>query len=254
LLIRPFVNNAFGSAVAVSGDIVVVGAPYEDSSATGVSGNQNDNSASFSGAAYVFARSGSTWAQLAYLKASNTGASDWFGCAVAVSGGSVVVGAHNEGSNATGVGGNQADNSAAQAGATYVFALPAQEFWRQTWFGSPANSGNGADFHDYDRDGLVNLLEWACNLDPTTASTRQETTVLNGAILKYTYTRSVAAVTAGALFGVEWSDTLAAGSWSASEVTQTVLSDNGTLQQVQATLPAGSTGHLFVRLKVTGPP
>ena len=46
-----------------------------------------------------------------YLKASNTGADDWFGRAVAVSGDTVVVGAYREDSNATGVNGYQADNS-----------------------------------------------------------------------------------------------------------------------------------------------
>jgi hypothetical protein len=40
--------------VAVSGDTVVVGAHVEDSAATGVNGNQNDNSATSAGAAYVF--------------------------------------------------------------------------------------------------------------------------------------------------------------------------------------------------------
>jgi hypothetical protein len=40
--------------VAVSGDTLVVGAYREDSSATGVNGNQADNSASDAGAAYVF--------------------------------------------------------------------------------------------------------------------------------------------------------------------------------------------------------
>ena len=59
--------------MAVSGDTVVVGAHGEDSNATGVNGNQADNSASDSGAAYVFVRSGTTWSQQAYLKASNTG-------------------------------------------------------------------------------------------------------------------------------------------------------------------------------------
>ena len=81
------------SSVAVSGDTVVVGAYGEDSNATGVDGNQTDNSARNSGAAYVFARSGTTWTQQAYLKASNTGAADWFGQSVAVSGDTVVVGA-----------------------------------------------------------------------------------------------------------------------------------------------------------------
>ena len=66
-------DDSFGSSVAVSGDTVVVGACYEDSNATGVNGNQSNNSATDSGAAYVFVRSGTTWSQQAYLKASNTG-------------------------------------------------------------------------------------------------------------------------------------------------------------------------------------
>jgi hypothetical protein len=62
--------------------------------------------------------------QQAYLKASNTGAGDWFGDFVAISGDTVVVGAIREASNATGVNGNQGDNSAARAGAVYVFTSP----------------------------------------------------------------------------------------------------------------------------------
>ena len=64
-------------------------------------------------------------AQQAYLKASNTGANDRFGLSVAVSGDTVVVGASDEDSNATGVNGNQADNSASGSGATYVFTTAA---------------------------------------------------------------------------------------------------------------------------------
>jgi hypothetical protein len=107
--------------VAVSGDTVVVGAPYEDSSAVGVNGNQADNSASYSGAAYVFVRSGGVWSQQAYLKASNTETEDLFGQSVAVSSDTVVVGAPGEDSSAVGVNGNQADNSALSAGAVYLF-------------------------------------------------------------------------------------------------------------------------------------
>ncbi len=80
-----------------------------------------------------------TWTQQAYLKASNTGAGDLFGYSVAVAGDTIVVGAYGEGSNATGVGGNQADDSATNAGAAYVFfgAAPAPTV---TWFG---NTGAG---------------------------------------------------------------------------------------------------------------
>ena len=110
-------SDFFGGAVAISGDTVVVGAFDEDSAA-------RDNAAD-SGAAYVFARSGTIWTQQAYLKASNTGASDSFVIA-AISGDTVVIGAYGEDSAATGVNGNQASNGAIDSGAAYVFnGLPA---------------------------------------------------------------------------------------------------------------------------------
>jgi hypothetical protein len=116
--------------VALSGDTIVVGASDEDSSASGVNGNQGNNSAFAAGAAYVFARTGTNWAQQAYLKASNPGGGiqdvsfgDSFGFSVAVSGNNLVVGAVAEDSNATGVNGNPADNSTAAAGAAYVFTI-----------------------------------------------------------------------------------------------------------------------------------
>jgi CSLREA domain-containing protein len=114
-------SDGFGWSVAVAGDTVVVGALYEDSNATGVNGDQTNNSSTDSGAAYAFVRSGTTWSQQAYLKASNTGADDWFGTSVAVAGDTVVVGANLEASNATGVNGDQTNNSAGASGAVYVF-------------------------------------------------------------------------------------------------------------------------------------
>ena len=86
----------FGSSVALSGDTLVVGAPYEDSNATGVDGNQANNLAIDSGAVYVFVRSGDWWYQQAYLKASNTDADDQFGSSLALSGDTLVVGAPDE--------------------------------------------------------------------------------------------------------------------------------------------------------------
>jgi len=110
-------GDAFGISVAVSGDTVVVGAIGESSNATGVNGDQTDNSAPGAGAAYVFVRSGTVWTQQAYLKASNTDQHDFFGYSAAVSGATAVVGAIRESSNATGVNGSQTDNSALAAGA-----------------------------------------------------------------------------------------------------------------------------------------
>jgi hypothetical protein len=61
--------------------------------------------------------------QQAYLKASNTGGGDEFGRSVALSanGSTLAVVADVEASAATGIGGNQADNSASGSGAIYVF-------------------------------------------------------------------------------------------------------------------------------------
>jgi hypothetical protein len=100
---------------------VVVGAYSEDSSATGIGGNQNNDLSPNSGAAYVFTRSASIWSQQAYVKASNTNTGDTFGWAVSVSGNTVVATGYQERSAATGVDGDQADNNAPNAGAAYVF-------------------------------------------------------------------------------------------------------------------------------------
>jgi hypothetical protein len=117
-------GDFFGISVAVSGDTAVVGAYGEDSNATGIDGDQGDNSAFHSGAAYVFVRDGAAWTQQAYLKASNTETSDFFGYSLAVSGDTVVAGAYLEDSNATGIDGDQSDNSALDSGAVYVFVSP----------------------------------------------------------------------------------------------------------------------------------
>jgi hypothetical protein len=128
--------------VAVSGDILAVGTTFEDSSATGINGDQDDNSASLAGAVYVFARSGTTWAQEAYLKASNNEAGDQFGAAIALSGEILAVGASQEASSSTGVNGNQADNGAEGSGAVYLF-LRSDERWTQAAYLKASNGGAG---------------------------------------------------------------------------------------------------------------
>ncbi len=135
-------NDNFASSVAISGDTVVVGAPNEDSNAVGVNGNGADNSATNSGAVYVFVRNETTWTQQAYLKASNTQPNDNFGRSVAISGDTVVVGAPNEDSNAVGLNGNGADNS---AGAAYVFVRSGTT-WTQQAYLKASNTDANAHF------------------------------------------------------------------------------------------------------------
>jgi hypothetical protein len=134
-------------ALAADGNTLAVGAPAEDSSATGINGNQADNSASNSGAVYVFTRSASVWSQQAYVKASNAGADDWFGSSVALAddGDTLAVGAQSEDSSATGIGGNQADNSALNSGAAYVF-IRSGSIWSQQAYVKASNTEAGDSF------------------------------------------------------------------------------------------------------------
>ncbi len=140
--------DMFGNSVAVThqGDdaIVVVGVPGDGSPATGVDGDASLGGASDSGAAFVFRRTGSTWAQDAFLKASNTGAADSFGFAVDADGDTIVVGAYFEGSGATGVDGSQR-GGASTSGAAYVFRHDGAA-WSQEAYLKASNTGSGDEF------------------------------------------------------------------------------------------------------------
>jgi hypothetical protein len=85
-------RDRFGFAVAVSGNTLVVGSPYDD------------DLGSSSGAAYVFRYDGATWVEEAKLLAADLAAGDKFGNAVAIDGDTLVVGApyHDAGENDSG--------------------------------------------------------------------------------------------------------------------------------------------------------
>ena len=130
--------DSFGESVAVSGDIMVVGAPGEDSSSNSINGPQDDNDADSAGAAYVFRRIGSTWEQSAYLKASNAEAGDRFGRHVAIDGTTIVVAATSEGGPT---------NNLTNAGAAYVFVMdPETELWQQEALLRPSDTGANQNF------------------------------------------------------------------------------------------------------------
>lgn len=145
-------NFGVSSALSVDGNTLVVGAYCEGSSATGIGGNQADNSATYAGAVYAFTRSGTVWSQQAYIKASNTNANDYFGNNIALSsdGNTLAVGAVGEQSNATGVGGNQANNATLLAGATYVFTRAGAVWSQQAYI-------KASDTHAVDFFGGVHL-------------------------------------------------------------------------------------------------
>ena len=80
-------DDAFGWSVSISGDYAVVGAV------------QDDDNGSFSGSAYVFKRSGTSWAQETKLLASDGVAVDLFGYSVSISGDYAIIGALNDDDN-----------------------------------------------------------------------------------------------------------------------------------------------------------
>ena len=133
-----------GNSVAISRDgmTLAVGAPYESSAATGIDGDQADNSLFGAGAVYVFTRAGDAWVQQAYIKASNAGFDDQFGSTVALSadGDTLAVTAPFESSAATGINGEQRDDALPQAGAVYVFARSAGA-WTQQAYIKASNTG-----------------------------------------------------------------------------------------------------------------
>jgi hypothetical protein len=155
----------YGNAIAISrdGSTLAVGAPHESSGARGINGNQNDNSVYGSGAVYVFTRRGDSWAQQAYIKASNPGQSDHFGIVVALSadGNTLAVSAYWEASAAKGINGDQNDDSIPQAGAVYVFTR-AGATWSQQAYIKASNTGRAGvgqdDWGDGDQFGFSMAL------------------------------------------------------------------------------------------------
>lgn len=141
--------DKFGSSLALSSDgsVLAVGASREKSAATGINGDQTDNSANHSGAVYLFTQSDGTWSQQAYIKASNTEENDEFGISLALSadGGTLAVGAEDEDSNAIGIDGNQADNTVNNSGAVYVYTQSG-DAWSQQAYIKASNTGMGDFF------------------------------------------------------------------------------------------------------------
>jgi hypothetical protein len=87
----------FGYSVAISGDYVVVSAPYDDDAGSG------------SGSACIFKRDGVAWTEQAKITASDGAAGDCFGVSVAISGDYAVVSAYGD------------DDAGSGSGSAYIF-------------------------------------------------------------------------------------------------------------------------------------
>lgn len=90
-------GDEFGSSVAISGDVAIVGSPFDDIAVED------------SGSAYIFVRNGDTWNQQAKLIASDASANDRFGNSVALSGDVAIIGSASD------------DTVGNDSGSAYVF-------------------------------------------------------------------------------------------------------------------------------------
>ncbi|MCP4678676.1 MAG: integrin, partial [Deltaproteobacteria bacterium] len=140
-----YFENYFGGVVSLHGNILAVGATGESSSATGIDGEQHDYSAINSGAVYVFRRTDDTWTQEAYIKASNPDENDTFGNGVSLYEDTLAVSAYGEDSNATGINGDQLDNSVERSGAVYMFRRT-DNTWTQEAYVKASNPNENDTF------------------------------------------------------------------------------------------------------------
>ena len=135
-------NDEFGISVAVSGNIVVVGAPGRDTKDT--DGNVIDADV---GEVYVFVKptTSNGWAdwnessdyETAKLTASDGETGDELGISVAIDGDTVVAGAHLHDIDGNG-------SSILNAGAAYVFTKPATGGWTDNTEGAKFTAPDGA--------------------------------------------------------------------------------------------------------------
>jgi len=176
--------DSFGQSVAISGDTLVVGAPFEDSNQTTITNGttaSSDNSASSSGAVYVYQRTGITWAQQAYIKAANADANDSFGNSVVIDGETIVVSSTNESSAQTNITNGtaaSADNSANSAGAVYVYQRSGG-IWNQEAYIKAANS------EAFDQFGKSIAISGDTLVVGSTNESSAQTTITNGTAVSF---------------------------------------------------------------------
>lgn len=119
------------------------------------------------------------------------------------------------------------------------------QVWRQTYFGSTENVGNGADALDFDGDGIPNVAEFAFGTDPTRSGSRSVPAVQvsgGNAFFSFATPNGVSGVT----YGAEWTTDVAVGNW------QTII-DGGTPPNHLFNVPIAGQPQIFLRLRVSVP-
>ena len=130
--------DEFGSAVAISDDLAVVGARYDDTI-------QGSNS----GSVYTFERTNTSWDEVeTAIVPADASASDYFGSAVSMDGYYYVVGSPNH------------DGLASNAGAAYVYR----------WNGSSSTQQAKLESGQLPADALGDLFGYSVAIDATTVA------------------------------------------------------------------------------------
>ncbi len=124
------------------------------------------------------------------------------------------------------------------------------EAWRSDYFGTTFGAGDTADDADFDADGYANLIEFGLAASPTSSSSDVVVFASNAADAVLNYSRNINALT-DYDFEVVWSDNLMSNSWSSADITETVLSTNGTVEEVEASLPMGDSPKRYFRLRMS---
>ena len=145
-------DDGFGSSVAISGDTIVAGSLYEGSTTSSIiHGNDltdTNDLGTYTGAAYVFRRNGSTWAHEAYLKAPNTSNNDYFSISVDISGETIVVGASGENSTTNtiihGSDLSATNDTGSGNGAAYVYTRSGTIWTHVAYLKAPNNSASSS--------------------------------------------------------------------------------------------------------------
>ena len=124
--------DLFGTEVAISGSVVVVGS------------HQDDDTANAAGAVYVFEKIDDAWEQTAKLHAGDGAAVDLFGRSVAIAGSTIAAGANGD------------DDLGTQSGSAYVFTLEGLDCNDTGVFDVCEAIESG----DFNADGMVDLTDW----------------------------------------------------------------------------------------------
>lgn len=226
----PASSDLFGTAVAVSGMRVVVGASQDDTEATDA------------GSAYVYDLASPTpTVPAATLNNPAPAIGDNFGRSVAISGIAAAVGAPYD------------DSPLRDKGSAYIFA-PANpdsdaegllDLWEYAHLGTTA--GHSA-LDDADADGRKELIELAFDTDPT----RPDTSAVFAPVRENGFLTITIARRAGVTYTVQTSATPGSAGFSAA--TTTVRNNTAGTLKVRDNFPTSTTAQRYLRVLVTAAP